>query len=252
MCSVSIRPTRIHRVLIYKSIDMTPLSTHLQELRYRCGYVVLSMLLCVVAAWTSRYALLHLYVSHVTTTLYALDVGEEIRISVYFCIYIACLAVLPYMWYSYYSYVCAGMYIYEHRRYVYRSGVLALYILGVYMMCHTYVWPQVYGMLMETSFGVDKVWGIHVEYMPRLYSLLWWSAGIPAVGVVCSLVPVYVIHTYHAQDVRRYRRVWYMCSIVLASIVCPALPYVQLWCTLLLCLLYELTLVYLCVSYTRV
>jgi Sec-independent protein secretion pathway component TatC len=114
------------------------------------------------------------------------------------------------------------------------------------MVCHGYVWPQIYGMLMETSFGVEQAWGIHVEYMPRLYSLLWWSAGIPLLGVLCSLVPLYVVRMVRAVDLSRYRRMWYVCATVVASMVCPALPLVQFWCTLFLYLLYELTLVYLC------
>ena len=53
MCSVSIRPTRIH--------IMKPLHNHLRELKYRFFYIIVSFILAMTVSWVYRYNLVHFY-----------------------------------------------------------------------------------------------------------------------------------------------------------------------------------------------
>ena len=62
---------------------MTPLYIHVRELKYRCLYVLFTLVTSLIVAWIYRYTLVHLYISNVTDTLYAMDVGEEMRIGAF-------------------------------------------------------------------------------------------------------------------------------------------------------------------------
>ncbi len=231
---------------------MTPLYIHVRELKYRCLYVLFTLVTSLIVAWIYRYTLVHLYISNVTDTLYTIDVGEEMRISALISIYIAGLAILPYTSYTYYCYISPGMYKYEHKRNWYNLTFVILYIITIYLISHLYVWPSIYNILIGSYIGTDAVWGVIMNYMPRLSSITLWSVIVPSLCVFFSLVPVIIVLVVPIYLFKQYRRAWYITSVVLASILCPAVPVLQLWCTFLLCGMYEITLLYLCITYRRV
>ena len=244
MRSVSIRPTRIY--------IMKPLHIHLRELKYRCLYITLSFVFCLIISWIYRYNIVHLYIFNVTDTLYALDVGEEMRISVYLSLYLSFLFTVPYAFYTYYCYVCPGMYEYEHKNNINKQLCLFLYIVVIYMLAHTYTWPFIYKILMGTSLGTNTIWGVHLDYMPRLSSIILWSITVPSFITMFSLVPMFIVSYTTIDSFKTYRRGWYLSSILVASLFCPAVPIIQFWCTFFLLSMYETTLMYLCITSKRV
>ena len=231
---------------------MTPLYIHVRELKYRFLYVLFTLIISLILAWTYRYSLVHLYISRVTDTLYTIDVGEEMRISAFISIYIAFLLTLPYASYTYYCYICPGMYQYEYRNNWYKYSLITMYIVTIYILSHLYIWPSIYSVLIGTFMGTDTAWGVTMNYMPRLSSITLWSVIVPSLCVLLSLVPFFIVLFIPINLFKQYRRFWYITSIVLASILCPAVPVLQLWCTLLLCGIYEITLLYLCIIYKHV
>ena len=231
---------------------MTPLSIHLRELKYRCLYILFTLVISLIVAGAYRYTLIHLYISNVTNTLYAMDVGEEMRIGAFISIYVALLITLPYISYTYYCYMCPGMYKYEYNLNFYKYILISLYIGVIYSISHLYIWPNIYNILMGTYMGTDIVWGVDVNYMPRLSSIALWSVIVPNLCAFLSLIPLIIVSLVPVDIFKQYRRVWYIMSMVLSSILCPAVPLIQLWCTLLLCGMYEITLLYLCITYKRV
>jgi len=244
MRSVSIRPTRIH---IMKSLHI-----HLRELKYRFIYIIVSFILALIISWVYRYNLVHLYISNVTNTLYALDVGEEMHISVYLSLYISFIFTVPYILYTNYCYVCPGIYEYEHKSSLYKQSYLLLYVIGIYVLTHMYIWPLIYKMLMGTFFGTSNVWGVNLNYIPRLSSTILWSIAVPSLITIISLMPVFIISYTTINSFKNYRRTWYLASILLASLFCPAVPIIQFWCTFFLLSMYEITLMYLCITNKRV
>ena len=231
---------------------MTPLYIHVRELKYRCLYTLFTLVTSLIVAWVYRYTLVHLYISNVTDTLYTIDVGEEMRIGALISIYIASLAILPYTSYTYYCYICPGMYKHEYNNTFYKVIFLILYTITIYIISHVYIWPNIYSILIGTNMGATAVWGVEINYMPRLSSITLWSVIVPSLCVCFSLIPLFIILVVPIKVFRQYRKVWYITSLVLASILCPAVPVLQLWCTLLLCGMYEITLLYLCITYRRV
>lgn len=231
---------------------MTPLYIHLRELKYRCLYALFTLVISLIVAWTYRYTLVHLYISNVTNTLYTIDVGEEMRISFLISIYIAVLSTLPYINYTYYCYICPGMYKYEYKSNLYKYILIILYVINIYVISHLYIWPIIYNILIGSYMGTDIAWGVAMNYMPRLSSITLWSVIVPSLCVLFSLIPVIIVSLVRINNFKQYRRVWYIISIVLASILCPAVPVLQLWFTLLLCGIYEITLLYLCITYKRI
>lgn len=231
---------------------MTPFHIHVRELKYRCLYVLFALVISLTLAWTYRYTLIHLYISNVTNTLYAMDVGEEIRVGAFISIYISILIVLPYLSYTYYCYICPGIYQYEYKKNLYRYTLIFFYIFIIYLASHLFIWPNIYNVLIGTYIGTHIVWGVNINYMPRLSSILLWSVIVPNLCVIFSLIPLVIISLIKIDVFKQYRRVWYIISIVLSSILCPAVPLIQLWFTLFLCGMYEITLLYLCITYTRV
>jgi Sec-independent protein secretion pathway component TatC len=231
---------------------MTPLYIHVRELKYRCLYVLFTLVISIIVAWTYRYTLVHLYTFNVTDTLYTIDVGEEMRIGAFISIYIALLFTLPSASYTYYCYICPGMYKYEYKHNWYKYIATFIYVINIYIASHFYIWPNIYNLLMGSYMGMDNVWGVSMSYMPRLSSITLWSVIVPNLCVLFSLVPIIIISLIPIKVFKQYRRIWYIISAVLASILCPAVPLLQLWCTLLLCGMYEITLLYLCITYKRV
>lgn len=231
---------------------MTPLYIHVRELKYRCLYVLFTLVTSLIVAWTYRYTLVHLYISNVTDTLYTIDVGEEMRIGALISIYITGLVVLPYTSYTYYCYICPGMYKHESKHYLYKLTFVTLYMIIIYIISHVYVWPNIYHVLIGSHMGTNIVWGVAMNYMPRLSSITLWSVIVPSLCVCFSLVPLAIVLVVPINIFKQYRKAWYISSLVLASILCPAVPVLQLWCTFLLCGMYEITLLYLCITYRRV
>lgn len=244
MRSVSIRPTRIY--------IMKLLNIHLRELKYRFFYIILSFSFSLVVSWIYRYNIVHFYILNVTDTLYALDVGEEIRIGVYLSLYVSFLFSLPYILYTYYCYLCPGMYEYEYKQNIYKQILMLLYVICIYILAHNNVWPFVYKVLIENSLGAGNIWGVHLDYMPRLSSIVIWSIVVPSIISLFSLLPIFIVSYTSISSFRNYRRIWYLLSILLASLFCPAVLIVQFWCTFFLFSIYEITLMYLCIMYTHV
>lgn len=231
---------------------MTPLYIHVRELKYRCLYILFTLVTSLIVAWVYRYTLVHLYIFNVTDTLYTIDVGEEMRIGALLSIYIAGLAILPYTSYTYHCYIFPGMYKHEYKRTLYKLIFVTLYITTIYIIAHVYIWPTIYSILMGSYMGTDTIWGVAINYMPRLSSITLWSVIVPSLCVCFSLIPIITVLVVPINVFRQYRKVWYITSLVLASILCPAVPVFQLWCTFLLCGMYEITLLYLCITYRRV
>ena len=227
---------------------MKLLHIHLRELKYRCLYITLSFVLCLITSWVYRYNIVHLYIFNVTDTLYALDVGEEMRIGVYVSLYISFLFIIPYVIYTYYCYVCPGMYEYEHKSNTYKQLFLFCYIIVVYILSHTYTWPFIYKILVGTSFGTSNIWGVYLDYIPRLSSIILWSISVPSFITMFSLIPIFIISYTTIDSFKNYRRIWYLSSILVASLLCPAVPIIQFWCTFFLLSMYEMTLIYLCIT----
>jgi sec-independent protein translocase protein TatC len=230
---------------------MLPLYLHVKELKYRFFYVIFALVITLIVAWNYRYTLVHCYISGVTNILYAIDIGEEMRIGVFLSLYTTLLCTLPYISYNYYCYICPGIYKYEYNRTLLTFIFTSTYILAVYLISHWYIWPHIYNFLMETYMGTDRLWGISISYMPRLASITLWSVLLPSLCTLFSLFPLLIIITVPITVLKTYRKFWYITSIILASFLCPAVPLIQLWCTLLLCGIYEITLLYLCITYTR-
>jgi Sec-independent protein secretion pathway component TatC len=231
---------------------MTPLYIHVRELKYRCLYVLFTLVTTLIVAWTYRYTLVHLYISNVTNTLYTIDIGEEMRIGVFISIYIALLSTLPYLSYTYFCYICPGIYTYEYTRNLYKYIIVSLYITFIYITAHLHIWPGIYNLLMGSYMGTEALWGVNMNYIPRLSSITLWSVIVPNLCTFISIIPLIIVSLVPINIFKKYRRVWYIISTILASILCPAVPLIQISCTLVLCGMYEITLLYLCITYTRV
>ena len=66
------------------------------------------------------------------------------------------------------------------------------------------------------------------------------------------LVPMFIVSYTTIDSFKTYRRGWYLSSILVASLFCPAVPIIQFWCTFFLLSMYETTLMYLCITSKRV
>ena len=242
MRSVSIRPTRIY--------IMKPLHIHTRELKYRCLYVAISLTLSLIFSWVYRYNIVHLYIFNVTETLYALDVGEEIRISLYLSLYSSILFTIPYILYNYCCYLSPGIYEYEFQKNIQRYLYILVHVVLVYVLTHIYIWPLIYKILIGIFLGTDNTWGVQLNYIPRLSSIILWSIMVPSVTSLLSLFPIFIISYVTVESLKGYRRFWYVFSVVIASLVCPAVPLIQFWCTFVLWIIYDITLMYLCVKST--
>jgi Sec-independent protein secretion pathway component TatC len=233
--SISIRPT------LYTI--MSSLVLYIQELYYRMYYVCMALALSCSTAWIYRYTYIHIYIAPVTHRLYVFDVGEDIRMGVYISVYLGCMWSLGYIYYVYTCYMAPGRYIYEHTTHI---GVW-VYILSVYIWGVYCVWPEVYGVFLGMPMGVQDMWGFGVDTMPRIQSLVMWSLWVPLGCVFLSMVPVYGYYYVHGVWLQRYRRTWYVCSVLCASAVCPPHPWFQVCVSLIFWLFYEFTLLGVCI-----
>ena len=174
------------------------------------------------------------------------------RISVYLSLYTSFTFIVPYILYTYYCYVCPGIYEFEYKSNLYKQLYLLFYIICIYVLTHTYIWPLLYKMLIGTFLGTGNIWGVHLDYIPRLSSIILWSITVPSLTTLFSLVPVFIISYTTVNSLKNYRRTWYLASILVASLFCPAVPIIQFWCTFFLLSMYEITLMYLCITNKRV
>lgn len=226
---------------------MSAFALYLRELYYRALYGCLALLLACGTAWMYRYTYLQVYLGPVTHTVYVLDVGEDVRMGVYMSVYLGVVWSMGYMYYVYLCYTAPARYGYEHRGALWRGCVLWMYITGVYLWGMWYIWPQVYGMFLGTPMGVYDIWGVSVNTMPRVGSLVVWSLWVPCLCVCMLCMPVYGVFHGHGPWMSRYRRTWYVCGVLCAGALCPPYPWVQLVVSLIFWLFYEFTCLCVCI-----
>lgn len=220
---------------------------YIQELYYRGYYMCMAVALACCTAWIYRYTYLHAYIAPVTTRLYVLDVGEDIRMGLSLSLYLGCLWSIGYIYYVYTCYTAPGRYVYEHTSLLWSQSIMWVYILGVYLWGVWYVWPEVYRVFLGMPMGVSDIWGLYVDTMPRVRSLVAWSLWVP-IGCVCvSLVPIYGYMYVDCVWITRYRRTWYICSALCVSALCPPHPWFQICVSLIFWLMYEFTVLCVCI-----
>lgn len=225
---------------------VTPIYQHVNEIRWRFFYYIVSFLFSVPLIWNFLPYYFTLYGDSLINRelgLYSLDISETIYTSVWFTVYLSILISLPLLLYHIWCFLLPGLYKYES----YSYNTFFTLVIFLTLFCYFYglvkIWPLISTYLLDFNKS-NLSWGLEVSTQPRLESYLYWAALIPLICVIFVLLPIFlVISQFFKFDLlAKRRRLIYLVSLLLSAFCAPPIPLLQLNITIILVFLYEICL----------
>lgn len=230
----------------------SPLLDYMYEIRWRLVYMGSGYGYALCMAWWHRETYVYFYgflCRRLGLPLVALDMGESLGVYLHITIYIACLSWFLLGAYHLWCFLAPGLYAYEARRWLWMWCRWALYSLCLYMVGLYYLWPELGGYLLTLS-PMEGAWGRGIVHLPRAHSYIYWALYTPLVVVVCGCIPYALV--LYGLPLGRWRALWIWCSALGVSLLVPPSPLFQCGLTCVLWGVYEGTVLYMCVSQSRV